>query len=50
MVYELRIKLTASGFQLGEVAEIEAQIFNFAQKFNWKTELEFITKSAILPN
>jgi hypothetical protein len=27
------------GFQLGEVAEIEAQMFSFAQKFNRRTEL-----------
>ena len=35
---------------LGEVAEIEAQMFSFAQKFNRRTELEFSTKPAILPN
>jgi hypothetical protein len=35
---------------LGEVAEIEAQIFNFAQKFNRRTELEFSTEPDILPN
>jgi len=31
--------------QLGEVAEIEVQMFSFVQKFNRRTELEFITKS-----
>jgi len=36
--------------QLGEVAEIEAQMFSFAQKFNRRTELDFSTKPAILPN
>jgi hypothetical protein len=36
--------------RLGDVAEIEAQNFKFALKFNWKTELEFSTKPAILPN
>ena len=36
--------------QLGEVAEIEAQMFSFAQKFNRRTELVFSTKPAILPN
>jgi hypothetical protein len=36
--------------QLGEVAEIEAQMFSFAQKFNRRTELEFSTEPAILPN
>jgi hypothetical protein len=37
-------------FQLGEVAEIEVQIFNFAQKLNRRTIVEFSPKSAILPN
>jgi hypothetical protein len=36
--------------RLGEVAEIEAQMFSFAQKFNRRTELDFSTKPAILPN
>ena len=36
--------------QLGEVAEIEAQMFSFAQKFNRRTALQFSTKPAILPN
>jgi hypothetical protein len=36
--------------QLGEVAEIEAQTFSFAQKFNRRPELEFSTEPAILPN
>jgi hypothetical protein len=36
--------------QLGEVAEIEAQKFSFAQKFNRRTTAEFSTKPAILPN
>jgi hypothetical protein len=36
--------------QLGEVAVFEAQMFGFAQKFNRRTELEFSTKPAILPN
>src|SRR3546814_5406650 len=35
---------------LGEVAEIEALMFSFAQKFNRRTELEFSNESAILPN
>ena len=33
--------------QLGEVAEIKAQMFSFAQKFNRRTAVEFITKPAI---
>ena len=36
--------------RLGDVAEIEAQNFNFVQKFNRRTELEFSTSAAILPN
>jgi hypothetical protein len=36
--------------QLGEVADFEAQMFSFVQKFNRRTELEFSTKPAILPN
>ena len=36
--------------QLGEVAEFEAQIFSFAQKFNRRTTVEFSTEPAILPN
>jgi hypothetical protein len=36
--------------QLGEVAEIEAQMFSFVQKFNRRTELELSTEPAILPN
>jgi hypothetical protein len=36
--------------QLGEVTEIEAQMFSFAQKFNRRTAVEFSTKPAILPN
>jgi hypothetical protein len=27
-------KLALNGLQLGEVAEVEAQMFSFAQKFN----------------
>ena len=42
--------LTHNGLQLGEVAEIEAQMFSFAQKFNRRTAVEFSTEPAILPN
>ena len=34
----------------GEVAGIDAQMFNFAQKFNRRTAVEFSTEPAILPN
>ncbi len=40
----------SDGSQLGEVAEIEAQMFSFALKFNRRTELKFSTEPAILPN
>jgi len=36
--------------QLGEVAEIEAQMFSFAQKFNHRTDVDFSTEPTILPN
>jgi len=42
--------MTANVLQLGEVAEIEAQMFNFAQKLNRRTTVEFSTEPAILPN
>jgi len=42
--------ISHNGLQLGEVAENEAQMFSFAQKFNRRTELEFSTEPAILPN
>jgi hypothetical protein len=43
-------KLAHNVLRLGDVAEIEAQMFSFAQKFNRKTELEFSTSAAILTN
>ena len=42
--------MTANVFRLGDVAEIEARMFSFAQKFNRGTELEFSTSAAVLPN
>ena len=35
--------VAANVLQLGEVAEIEAQMFSFAQKFNRRTAVEFST-------
>ena len=43
-------KIAPNVLQLGEVAEIEAQMFSFAQMFNRRTAVEFSTKPAILPN
>jgi len=42
--------LAGNVWALGEVADIEAQIFNFVQKFNRRITVEFSTKPAILPN
>jgi hypothetical protein len=42
--------MTANGLRLGDVAEIEAQMFSFALKFNRRTAVEFSTSAAILPN
>jgi len=42
--------VTHNVLQLGEVAEIEAPMFGFAQKFNRRTAVKFSTKPAILPN
>jgi len=50
LLYSASFTMTANGLQLGEVAEIEAQMFSFVQKFNRRTELEFSTEPAILPN
>lgn len=44
------VTLAANVFRLGDVAEIEAQMFSFAQKFNRRTAVEFSTSAAILPN
>jgi hypothetical protein len=42
--------MTPNGLQLGEVGEIEAQMFSFVQKFNRRTVVQFSTEPAILPN
>lgn len=39
-----RQSMTANVLQLGEVAETEAQMFSFAQKFNRITAVEFSTE------
>ncbi|MFN7821782.1 MAG: hypothetical protein ACK5PO_02370, partial [Bacteroidota bacterium] len=38
--------ITGNVFRLGDVAEIEAQIFSFAHKFNRRTAVEFSTSAA----
>ena len=43
-------KISGNVLQLGEVAEIEAQMFSFAQMFNRRNAVEFSTEPAILPN
>jgi hypothetical protein len=45
-----RHSMTANVSGLYDGGEIEAQNFNFAQKLNRRTTVEFRTKSAILPN
>lgn len=37
-------------YQLGEVAEIEVQMFILEQKFNRRTAVEFSIENVILPN
>lgn len=44
------LNITANGLQLGEVAEIEAQMFSFAQMFYRRTAVQFSTEPAILPS
>jgi len=39
-----------NGLRLGDVAEIEEQMFSFVQKLNRRTAVEFSTSAAILPN
>ena len=39
-----------NGLQLGEVAEIEAQMFGLALHFNRGTDVQATTSPAILPN
>jgi len=46
----MAVSTTVNEEGLAKVAEIEEQNFNFAQKFNQRTELETCTKPAILPN
>jgi len=41
--------VTANVLQLGEVAEIEAQMFSFAQKFNRRTSVEPCTNTQSKP-
>jgi hypothetical protein len=43
-------KLFHNVMQLGEVAEIEAQMFGLAIHFNRCTDFQLTTKPAILPN
>jgi hypothetical protein len=43
-------ELQANGLQLGEVAEIEEQMFNICTMFNRIPNVQFSTEPAILPN
>ena len=42
--------ITYNVLQLGEVADLEAQMFNLAQTFIRNPDAQFSTKPAILPN
>jgi hypothetical protein len=44
------VKIATNVLQLGEVADLEAQKFNFALKFIRNPNVQFSTKPAILPN
>jgi hypothetical protein len=46
----LDLKLALNVLQLGEVAEIEAQMFSFARMLNRSTTVEFSNEPAILPS
>ena len=48
--YEVFLKHFLNISRIGDGGAIEAQNFNFAQKFNWRTAVEFITEPAILPS
>ena len=42
--------IAANGLALGEVADLEAQMFNLAQMFIRIPNVQFSTEPAILPN
>ena len=44
------VKLAANVLQLGEVADLKAQMFNLLQMFISITNVQFSTEPAILPN
>jgi hypothetical protein len=43
-------KISANVLQLGEVTDLEAQMFNLAQMFIRIPNVQFSTEPAILPN
>jgi hypothetical protein len=45
-----RVILAPNVLQLGEVADLEAQMFNLAQMFIRIPNVQFSTEPAILPN
>jgi hypothetical protein len=44
------VQLDDNGLQLGEVADLEAQMFNLVQMFIRNPNVQFSTEPAILPN
>lgn len=49
-IRSVSVGITANGRQLGEEAEIKAQMFSFRQMLNRITTSQFSTKTAFLPN
>lgn len=46
----VRCSITANGLGLGEVGELEVQMFSLAQMTNRITNVQFSTSAPILPN
>jgi hypothetical protein len=46
----ISILITHNGWQLGEVADLGAQMFNLVQMFIRNPNVQFSTEPAILPN
>jgi len=44
------VRVAANGLGLGEVGELEVQMFNFSQMPNRITNVQFSTSAPILPN
>ncbi len=49
-IRSVSVGITANGRQLGEEAEIKAQMFSLAQKFNRNSNVQFSTSAQIAQN